>query len=712
MAPVDLTLSEALGQAMAAHEAGNLGEAARLYTGIIDRNGQRPDVLHQLAIIEYQRGRPAIAVSLIDAALALRPDYAEALVSRGNILCALDSPQQALACYDQALSINPDYPEALYNQGCALQMLGRQDDALANYDRALAINPKFAEVFNNRGNLLYATGRFAQALESYDRALAIKSGDAAVLNNRGSALYALDRWQEALDSYDRALTIEADYFDALYNRGNVLREMNLWRGAVKSYATALTIRPDHAAAKFALCIAELPILYADTAEIAERRAAYAERLTALCHAVDGIEAPGDLAGAVGAHRPYYLAYQGYNDRDLHARYGALVCRIMAAHYPPAPLAAPPPGPDEPVRVGVVSGYFRLHSNWKLHSKALCGQLDRARFRVFGYHTGSEQDDETKIAAAMCDRFVQGPLSVEAWRQAIVADAPHVLIYPEIGMDPACVALAAQRLAPVQCNSYGNPDTSGFPTVDYYLSSDLMEPPDGQDHYTERLIRLPNLAAYYEPFDVPAVALGRAELGLRPAATVYWCGQSLYKYLPQFDSVFARIARGAAGCQFVFIEHPVSHVTALFKQRLERAFAAAGLRADDYCVILPRLDFPRFVAVFGLCDVFLDSIGWSGANTTLESLAHPMPVVTLAAPLMRGRHTLAILKMLGVTETITETVDDYIAVAIRLARDAPWRMAVQQRMSANAHKVYRDRTWISALEELLNRVAREGIGSAR
>ena len=705
MAPADLTLSEALRQAMAVHEAGDLGEAARLYSAIIDRNGQRPDVLHRLAIIEYQRGRPAIAVKLIDAALALRPDYAEALVSRGNILCALDSPQQALACYDQALLITPDNPEALYNQGCALQMLGRQDDALASYDRALAINPKFAEVFNNRGNLLYAAGRFVQALESYDRALAIKPGDAAVLNNRGSALYALHQWQEALESFDRALTIEPDYFDALYNRGNVLREMNLWREAVASYAKALTIQPDHAAAKFALCMAELPILYADTAEIAERRAAYAERLTALCRAVDGVEAPGDLAGAVGAHRPFYLAYQGSNDRDLHARYGALVCRIMAAHYPPAQLAAPP-GPDEPVRVEIVSGYFRLHSNWKLHSKAFCSQLDRRHFRVFGYHTGTERDSETKIAAAACDRFVQGPLSIEAWRQAIVADAPHVLIYPEIGMDPVCIALAAQRLAPVQCNSWGHPETSGFPTIDYYLSGDLMEPPDGQDHYTERLIRLPNLAAYYEPLDAPAVRLSRAELGLRPAATVYWCGQSLFKYLPQFDSVFARITRSVADCQFVFIEHSgAAQVTALFKLRLERAFADAGLRAGDYCVILPRLDFPIFVGVFSQCDIFLDSIDWSGANTTLESLIYPMPVVTLAAPLMRGRHTLAILTMMGVTETIAETVDDYIAIAVRLARDAPWRNAVQQRMSANRHKVYRDTTWISALEEFLTRIAR-------
>jgi predicted O-linked N-acetylglucosamine transferase (SPINDLY family) len=276
------------------------------------------------------------------------------------------------------------------------------------------------------------------------------------------------------------------------------------------------------------------------------------------------------------------------------------------------------------------------------------------------------------------------------------------------MDTLSAALAAQRLAPVQCVSWGHPDTSGFPTLDYFLSSDLMEPTDGQDHYTEQLVRLPNLSVYYEPIVTEPVSLTRADFGLRPTSTVFWCGQSLFKYLPQFDQVFARIAKESGDCQFAFIKYPRgTQVTELFKRRLERAFAAVGLRADDYCIFLPNLDRHQFVAVIGLCDIVLDSIGWSGANTTLESLAHDLPIVTMPGPLMRGRHTMAVLKMMGVTETITETIDNYVSVAIRLARDVPWRMAVKKRIAANKHRVYRDMTCISALEEFLNRVARRG-----
>jgi predicted O-linked N-acetylglucosamine transferase (SPINDLY family) len=317
-----------------------------------------------------------------------------------------------------------------------------------------------------------------------------------------------------------------------------------------------------------------------------------------------------------------------------------------------------------------------------------------------------------VAASFCDRFVQGPLPLDRWRQEILADAPHVLIYPEVGMDPISVQLAAQRLASVQCNSWGHPDTSGFPTLDYYLSSDLMEPPDGQDHYTERLVRLPNLSVYIEPIDPPPASITRQDLRLRSTAIVYWCGQSLFKYLPQFDEVFPRIARAVGDCQFAFIQYQRgTHITKLFRQRLNRAFGALGLNADEYCCFLPRLDQSNFLAASGQCDVFLDSINWSGCNSTLESLPHNLPIVTTGGPLMRGRHSMAFLRMMGVTETIAETIDDYVSIAVRLARDVPWRMAVKAKISANKHRIYFDSACILGLEQFLNHVVRRNASNA-
>jgi predicted O-linked N-acetylglucosamine transferase (SPINDLY family) len=414
---------------------------------------------------------------------------------------------------------------------------------------------------------------------------------------------------------------------------------------------------------------------------------------------------GDLGKALTVKQPFLLAYQGYNDRPLQELYGGLVSRIVNARYE-APALPPPPQPGERIRVGIVSSFFYRHSNWKIPIKGWISQLDRSRFEITGYHTGGKQDSETEVAAGLCDRFVQRTLDADGWRREILAGAPHVLIYPGLLMDALSMQLAAQRLARVQCTSWGHPETSGIDTLDYYFSSDLMEPADGADHYSEKLVRLPNLSIYYEQVATTPVPMSREKLGLRPDAAVFWCGQSLFKYLPQYDDVFARIAKEAGNCQFVFVRHEGGPmVNALFKERLDRVFATVGLKATDHCVFLSRLTQSEFVAAIGLADMFLDSIGWSGCNSALESLPHNLPIVTTPGPLMRGRHSAAILQMMGVTETVADTLDGYVATAVRLAKDAEWRRALSRQVAENKHKVYRDRACITALDDFLERAAR-------
>src|SRR3978361_46792 len=163
----------------------------------------------------------------------------------------------------------------------------------------------------------------------------------------------------------------------------------------------------------------------------------------------------------------------------------------------------------------------------------------------------------------------------------------------------------------------------------------MEAPAAAEHYSERLIRLPNLSIYYEPSSASPLTIGRAELGLRAGAVVFWCCQSLPKYLPQFDEVFARIAAKLPDSQFTFIEFGGgSGVTGLFRTRLEHAFRAVGLDAADHCVFLPRLAPDRFAAAIGQCDVVLDSIGWAGGNLVLGSLGYKLPIVTFPRHMMR------------------------------------------------------------------------------
>jgi protein O-GlcNAc transferase len=597
---------------------------------------------------------------------------------------------------------NPNHAGATHVLGLIAHQHGRLPEAIALLRRAIALNGHFAPAFNNLGVVLCQIGKLDEGIACYRRAVTLDPDYAAAHSNLGGAYTDDNKPDEAVAECRKALQLKPDHAEAHYNLASAYYRLGQSDEATAHFEQALAINPNYTKARFALCMAELPIVFSNETEIAVRRAAYERRLNGLTGGERRNLA--DLADGIGAAQPFQLAYQGYDDRDLQSRYGAFICRVMGERYPPVALT-PPAAPGEKVRVGFVSGYFRQHSNWKIPLKGWISQLDRERFKIFGYHTGLVEDDQTELAARMCDRFIRGPLSSDGWRQAILADAPHVLIYPEVGMNPVAIKLAAQRLAAVQCSSWGHPETSGLPTVDYYLSSALMEPSDGSAHYTEKLIRLPNLSVYCELLATKVGATGRSELGLRPSATIFWCGQSLFKYLPQFDCVFPRIAQKVRDCQFVFIHFPPgSHIKTLFCQRLDRAFREYGLNFEEHCVIRPQLDPGSFAALFGRCDIVLDSLGWSGCNSTLESLQFDLPIVTMPGQLMRGRHTLAMLTMMDVRATIASNLDDYVAIAARLANEPEWRAAVKHAIARNKHLLYRDRTCISALEHFLLRVA--------
>ena len=626
-----------------------------------------------------------------------------------------DEREKALATSEEAVRLHreleghnpdailPDLASALSNLSQRLSDFDRREEALAASQEAVklyrkleghiadAFLPEFAATLDNLSKL---------SLASCDKAIALAPDFAPAYANRGWALLKLKRFDEALASCDKAIALAPDNLSAWLISGQVYFQLNRKDKAVSCLEKAIELDASDSRARFASCNVELPIIYREESEVLDSRRNYERKLRSLCDAYESEGLNGDLGRAISTLLPFYLAYQGYCDLDLQTLYGSLVCKFVRRKYSETTLPAPPAA-GKPVRVGFVSSFFWNHSNWKIPIKGWISQLDRRRFQIFGYHVGKEWDGETAIAASMCDRFVHGLTTVESWRNEILADAPHVLVYPGLLMEGLTLQLAAQRLAPVQCNSWGHPETSGMPTLDFFISSDLMEPDEASQHYSETLIRLPNLSVYYSEPRKTIVEKKRSEFGLRSDATVFWCGQSLFKYLPQYDFVFADIAARVDNCQFVFVRHcGSSEVTKQFTERLDHAFQLNGLDYSRYCAFLPRLNPQGFITAIGQCDLILDSIGWSGCNSTLESLECDLPIVTFRGSLMRGRHTAAILQMMGVINTIATTIEDYVSIAVRLANNPAERAAVSRSIADAKHRLYRDRACISALEDFL------------
>jgi len=716
------------------HKEGSLNEAKIAYHEILTLDPDHADSIHLLGLIAHQNGHPDVAFVYIKRAVDLaphaahfhsnlgnvlrdlgrfaeaakhhriaadlRPHSAEIRSNLATVLVDLDRLLEALAAYEDAMRLAPDVSAYRYNHANVLTKLGRYKEAEAAYRHILAEEPALAEAHYGLGNALTGLHDMMAAVACYRQAITLRPDFAEAHSNLGITLQMLEDLEEATLAFRASLAVDPKRAETHYNLGCALLAQNRTEDAIASYQQALALAPHYAAARFALCAAQLPMLYMTQDQIHARRAAYSSELQALTSDPGVWKRTGTYATDIGTSQPFFLAYQGQNDTELQKQHGSFVCKIMQAAHGSVKLPAMPRA-GEKIRLGIVSGFFHRHTVWSLMLKGWLSQIDRERFSVFSYHTGTKHDAITDSAASMSDRFIEMQGAPDNWRKAILADAPHVLLYPEIGMDPLAGHLAAQRLARVQCMSWGHPITSGMPSIDYFLSSDAMEPDDAATHYSEHLVRLPNLGIYYEQGPRPLSSIPRAELGLRQSATVYWSGQALYKYLPQYDDVFPHIARAVGDCQFVFIAFARSkHVTDCFRDRLFKRFAAQGLDPDYHCVILPSMSHERFIAAAGQADAVLDTIGWSGGKSTLDILDQNLPIVTMRGPFMRSLHSAAMLDLMGIGDTITDTLDDYVATAVRLAKEPKWREALGRRIRARKQVLYHDVGAIVALEDFL------------
>jgi predicted O-linked N-acetylglucosamine transferase (SPINDLY family) len=378
---------------------------------------------------------------------------------------------------------------------------------------------------------------------------------------------------------------------------------------------------------------------------------------------------------------------------------------MAANYPywAQPLAMPPLKEGSKIRVGFVSSFFCEHVIARMNIGWL-QQFNRQHFEIYSYHVGESIDSMTQQFRFLSDRFFHIPNNLEAICQQIRADNLHILVFTDIGMEPLITQLAGLRLAPVQCCGWGHPVTPGIPTIDYYLSSEQMEPDNAQEHYTETLIPLPNTGLCYPQPDIPPLAQTRHDFGLREDAIVYLSSQSLFKYLPQYDHVFAEIARQVPKAQFAFLAFPNSpQVTAQFQRRLQQAFRKVGLNSEEYCTIVSRQNQLGFWGLNKISNVLLDTLGWSGGNTVFDAISCGLPVVTCPGKFMRGRHAYGILRTMGITETIAVDEADYVAIAVKLGLNPKYRAAVQQKQQEKSSSIYNDTTCVRALENFFHQL---------
>jgi predicted O-linked N-acetylglucosamine transferase (SPINDLY family) len=508
----------------------------------------------------------------------------------------------------EALQSLPTHPGVLQMLGVVLMRRGKPLAAVESFDRLLQLQPQLPDVWNNRGYALQDLGRAAEALASYDRALALKPRYAEALNNRAQLLATHKRFEEAAESYARLLEIDPR---APYMPGSLL------------------------AARLNGCDwTDYEALH----QAAEKRVAEGE--------------PGD--------HPISFLWHSLSP-SLQRR-----CAEIYAERELRPVAGtaavPRPAEGQRIRLAYLSADFRDHPMAYMFAD-LFEQHDRARFETFAFSYGPDDGGEMlpRLRKAF-DRFIdvrdQGDQDtadlIRRERIDILVDLAGYTTGNRAG-------ILAYRPAPLQVSFHGFGMGSSF--MDYLVSDRQVMPEQPTSAFREKVVRLPDCWIFTDTsHPIPEVPPSRASAGLPDTGFVFAAFNSLHKITPGLFDVWMRLLRDIDGSVLWLRKEDPAAVVNLRREAEHRGVSG------DRLVFAERVGLGEHLARHRLAGLFLDTFPYGAQTTGGHALWAGLPVLTLRGETAVSRISASILHAAGLPDLAVDSLDDYAALALRLARE--------------------------------------------
>jgi predicted O-linked N-acetylglucosamine transferase (SPINDLY family) len=658
MEPNTTNVDALLEQGIALLQQGDLARAEVLFQRIVANDARHADANHLLGVVAMQRGQHDAAIRRIEQAIQANPGAA---MYYNNLAYALNSTgrfKEALPTCEQALRLSPDFPEAHYNRGNALQGLGQAREALAAFERTIQLRPGHIDAHFAKGCALLAARRGRDAEHCFRRVIELNPRHAGAYNNLGVALLNSGRYDEALAACDRALQLVPDYAHAHLARGDVLKKLLRMDEALAAYERAIALQPGYTGAHGNRAEMMLGAGRVEEAEAGYRRALELNPADASQHSnllfVQAAQCRLSFDEQLAALRRWDEVHgKAGRDAPLPAR------RIDAA-------------PGRRLRVGYVSPHLRAHVV-NFFFEPLLAAHDQARFEVYCYASMPEHraDDATRRLRGHAEhwRFVRDMSDAELAR-LIRADSIDILVDLDGHTAHNRLKAFTYRPAPIQATYLGFFASTGLAAMDYWITDAVLHPQDTAELASEKILRLPRCWVCYRPHELAPDVAPCPHADERVTLGSF---SNVSKLTPEVIETWSRILRELPESRLLLMDRAMKDP--MVRTRLLDRFAACGVTQERLWL---RDGAPRaqYFATYAEVDIVLDAFPRTGGTTTAEALWMGVPVVTLAGQRYVERISASKLMALGLDELIARDREEYVAIALSLARDPARRAALR------------------------------------
>lgn len=383
-----------------------------------------------------------------------------------------------------------------------------------------------------------------------------------------------------------------------------------------------------------------------------------------------------------------LSYSKFLFMRNYRELGALEGKELAEKYGPMLNVTPylhdnaQKLPGKKLRIGYLSPDFRQHAVANFVAPLL-KNFDGSRFSVYAYSTG-QRDEVTKrlMASPVTWRDLRGRSPRTAAR-LIAEDQIDILVDLSGHSNNNCLPIMALRPAPVQVAGIGYMNTTGLPTIDYFLSDEVCLPAGEQaaQGFTEKILRLPHSHLCYVPGAVREIPPAGTEAPcLKNGFVTFGSFNNLAKVTDETLLLWRGILDQVHSSKLVLKGKicSIDSGRAILRDRLKRlSFDLARVEMRPYS--------PDYMEQYRDIDIALDTMPYNGGLTTCEALFMGVPVVSIRGRRHGSRFGASILVNAGVKELVVENDINYVRRAVQLGNSPELIGAYHSGLRANLLK---------------------------
>lgn len=641
----------------------NLTEAEKLFRQILTENPHHADSMHMMAAIGYEVQRYDMAEELMGIAIGEKADNPEFYFTLGNIQAKRARMENALQSYSKALEYNAKHYGALKNiaricldQGAHFRNANMYEAAIHHLKRALEIKPD-EDDFSFLGYIYFQLGRHQDAIDNGKRQIKYFPRSAKAYDNVAVCYDFLGEFEQAYGYYKKAIALNLHDPIIHANMASTLKNMGRLDEAIAIIRKSMELAPDKSFIFSNLIMTMLYASFITAEELAETSREFGKQHTA------------NLLRT----RPF--------DHDRN--------------------------PDRKLRVGYVSPDFRNHAvNYFLSPIYKC---NKSNFELFAYSNVEVEDRITDKIKNHFDHWHDiRRLSDDVVADLVEKDKIDILIDLAGHTGHNRLMVFARKPAPIQVTWLGYTATTGMEAMDYRIT-DAYADPEGMTEYlnTEKLWRMPDIFAAYSPRENSPSVIDHPPFEDNGYVT-FGCFNNFTKVTDPVLEAWAKIIAAVPDSKlFLEISGIQNDKT---RADVQARFVKHGLPLDRIIFEIRKPE--NQYVLYNKIDIALDPFPAVGGTTSMDTVWMGVPFITLAGKHFGSRMGIPILKNIGLEELIANNVEEYVAIAVDLAKKSDRLKAMRHNLRERAaasplmDQERFARNWENALRQMWQKWARE------